>query len=122
MNDLQYSTLCYIVIFITITAFALYFRSVWVRGGYEGKNRILELFEVNRVYIHVTGFIFILTLEVMIFGGKDYPWPAWSCVISVITAAIGSELYVDFKKSIKNINHGKEIKAEERETEEAKGH
>ncbi len=88
----------------TICAGLLYFRSVWIRQGYEGANKILELFEVKSFYIHVIGFLFILVVEGMIFlppvVDYDFPTAVWLFVGGVFSAVLGSEIVVDVKKSI----------------------
>lgn len=107
MNDHVYTANCNVIMLITVIAFAVYFRSVWVRGGYEGKNRILELFEVNRVWLHVVGFIMVLVMENMIFSQREYTHYAWVGVITMLGGICGSEVYMDIKKSLKQFKHGK---------------
>jgi len=50
---------------ITILAAIFLFKSVWVRGGYEGPNKILELHEVDKLVAHIIGFFCLLELQYM---------------------------------------------------------
>ena len=92
----------------TIGAGLLYFRSVWIRQGYEGRNKILELFEVKSFYIHVIGFLFVLVVEGMIFLPPvvDYSFPTavWLFVGGIFSGVLGSEIFVDLKKSMNKLS------------------
>jgi hypothetical protein len=104
MTNQDYTIMSYIVLGVTLLVMALYFRSVWVRKGYEGKNQILELFEVTRFYKHIMGFLFMIVLELMIFSKQEFPVVAWTIVLAGLAGFNGTELYLDFRKSLKTIN------------------
>ena len=98
-----------LIFLATIFAGLRYFRSVWIRQGYEGRNKILELFEVKSFYIHVIGFLFILVAEGMIFLPPivhyDFPTAVWLFVGGIFTGVLGSEVVVDVKKSMNKLSH-----------------
>lgn len=92
---------------IEVGAATLYFRSVWIKEGYIGANKIFELFEVRTYYLHVMGFLFLFVVTGMIFMPPiihyAFPWEAWTFVAAIFASVFGSEVVLDFKKAIKKM-------------------
>lgn len=107
MREVDYSIQSYFVEAMTVLAFALFFRSVWIRKGYAGKNRILEPHEVRMIYVHVGGAVFSLVVEVMIFSRWEFIWVAWTIPGAVIASVFGTEIYFDIKKATKSIGQSR---------------
>lgn len=101
-------TRAYIVMIATIVGTCIYFHSAWVRGGYTGKDKILDLFETNRLYIHVAGMFIVLTFEQMVFSTKDFATAAWIIVGSILGGIFGIEVYMDSKKILDRIKRNRD--------------
>lgn len=98
----------YIVMIATIVGTCVYFHSAWVRGGYTGKDKILDLFETNRLYIHVAGIFVVLTFEQMVFSNKDFEAGAWIIVGTILGGIFGVEVYMDSKKILDRIKRNRD--------------
>lgn len=83
-----------------IIAAARYFRSVWVRQGYEGSNKIFELFEVKVFHLHVAAFILLFTLAWMIYR-RNNEREAWVLVGTLLTGIFGGEIIDGLKRKTK---------------------
>lgn len=112
MSDLQYEILVYLVIALTVIGAGIYFHSMWIRGGYTGPDETLDLFEVNRVYIHMGGIFIILVFQLMVFSGKEYAAAAWIIVGTILGGIFGVEIFLDGKKVIDKINTRKKKREE----------
>lgn len=90
------------ILLMIVLAAILYFRSIWVRKGYEGLNDRLELHEVRQVWLDVIGFIFILVIAAMILSQPiihyEFQWYSYAICSAIITYVLGKEFYIDLKR------------------------
>lgn len=105
MTNLYFYESFVIALFIVeLIAAIIYFASVWVRQGYAGHDKQLDLFETGVYYKHVVGFLFVLIATGMIFIppiiSYTFPDAAWIFLGGIFAAIMGTELYMDIKKSI----------------------
>lgn len=98
---------------VELLAALLYFTSVWVRQGYSGKDKQLDLFETGVYYKHVIGFLFVFVVTGMVFIPPliEYAFPgeAWIFMGGIFTAIMGTEIFIEkkffTKKSSSTIDH-----------------
>lgn len=104
MVNVYYYQSFVVALFITeLVTIIVYFTSVWVRSGYEGKDKQLDLIETGAYYKHVIGFLFILVVTGMTFlppiAGYAFPDAAWLFMGGIFAGILGTELYLDVRKS-----------------------
>jgi len=105
MNNLYfYESFVVSLFLVELIAAIIYFASVWVRQGYAGHDNQLDLFETGVYYKHVVGFLFVLIATGMIFIppiiNYRFPDAAWLFLGGIFAAIMGTEVYMDIKKSI----------------------
>lgn len=103
INIYYYQTWVVCIFIVELVGIITYFTSVWIRSGYEGTDKQLDLLETGAYYKHVIGFLFVLVATGMIFlppiAGYVYPDAAWLFMAGVFAGILGTEVYVDVKKS-----------------------
>ena len=119
--DMAYGifVICF-VLFISAVFISL-FTHAWTRGGYAGKNKILEPHEVTLFVAHIVAAIGVVAFVSMAFIeplliaylNRQYGWDSKGGALAI---AIGSGAVAVFKKRIV-----KSYDKEDQETEEGKG-
>jgi hypothetical protein len=103
--DVAYSVfvLCF-MLFISAVFISL-FTHAWTRGGYAGKNKILEPHEVTLFVAHIVSAIGVVTFVAMcfieplliVYLNREYGWDSKGGALAI---AIGSGAVAVFKKRI----------------------
>lgn len=100
-NPYFYQTFVVTMLIVEVVAAGLYFTSVWVRSGYEGKDKQLDLLETGAYYKHVIGFLFVLVSTGVIFlppiMGTHFPTEVWWFLGAMFTAILGAEVFTDVR-------------------------
>lgn len=118
--DTAYGIFCIgFIIFLSIVFISL-FTHAWVKGGYAGKNKILEPHEVTLFVAHIVSAIGVVTFVAMVliepllivYLNREYGWDSKGGALAI---AIGSGAVAVFKKRITR-SYDKD-----QETEETKG-
>lgn len=100
------------------TVFIVLHSHVWIRNGYAGKNKILELPEVDRFVAHVISeaslvmLWLITTVEPLVFLHMNFTYPKESKYLLFFTF-LGSGVYIAFRSHIRKI-----LKLDEIDTKE----
>lgn len=118
LSDGQWITfgLWFAVITFTAVIGIIIFKSVWLRDGYAGLNKILEDHEVGKFITHVLSFLCLLSLQTLIATQPliTYQYPEFLYFL-MASGILGSGVYslmdkYGLKEKIINIMASKEQK------------
>lgn len=119
--DIAYSVFVVCFMLFISAVFISLFTHAWTRGGYAGKNRILEPHEVTLFVAHIISAIGVVTFIGMafieplliVYLNREYGWDSKGGALAI---AIGSGAVAVFKKRIV-----KSYDKEDQETEKTEG-
>lgn len=111
--DIAYSVFVICFMLFISAVFISLFTHAWTRGGYAGKNKILEPHEVTLFVAHIVSAIGVVTFVAMcfieplliVYLNREYGWDSKGGALAI---AIGSGAVAVFKKRITRSSYDKE--------------
>lgn len=101
--EIAYTSIVILFVAFMSTIFIIVHSHVWVRGGYAGKNGILELPEVDRFIAHIiteaslVSTVLIIGLSPLVKSHLNYEFEP-QFVWGIVSFGLGGGVYVALKK------------------------